>query len=75
MDAVVEAADGCWAALEIRLGERWVPEAQANLRRLADRVAGSDHGEPVALAVVAPNGYGYAGGDDIGVIPVGALGP
>lgn len=75
VDAVVEAADGRWAALEIKLGERWVPEAQANLRRLAERVAGSDHGEPAALAVVVPNGYGYAGGDDVGVIPVGALGP
>lgn len=75
VDVVVEAADGRWAAFEIKLGERWVPEARANLRRLADRVAGSDHGEPAALAVIVPHGYGYAGADDVGVIPVGGLGP
>ena len=75
VDVVVEAADGRWAAFEIKLGERWVPEAQSNLRRLADRVAGSDHGEPAALAVIVPHGYGYAGTDDVGVIPVGGLGP
>ena len=75
VDAVVETADGRWAAFEIKLGERWIPEAQANLRRLADRVAASDHGEPAALAVIVPNGYGYAGTDDVGVIPICGLGP
>ena len=74
-DAVVETADGRWAAFEIKLGERWIPDAQQNLRRLADRVADSDHGKPAALAVIVPNGYGYAGTDDVGVIPIGALGP
>lgn len=75
VDAVVEAADGRWGAFEIKLGERWIDEAQANLRRVADRVAASDHGPPAVLAVIVPNGYGYAGTDDVGVIPIGALGP
>ena len=76
VDAIVEAADGRWAAFEIKLGERWVEEGAANLRRLAKRLATTEHGLPAALAVILPSGYGYAGGtEDVGVVPVGALGP
>ena len=75
VDAIVETADGRWAAFEVKLGERWVPEAARNLRRLAERVAENEHGGPAALAVIVPSGYGYAGDDDIGVVPVTTLGP
>ena len=75
VDAVVEAADGRWAAFEIKLGERWVADASKNLNRLARRMEKSDHERPTALAVIVPNGYGHAGMHDIGVIPIGALGP
>ena len=79
VDAVVEAADGRWAAFEIKLGDRWVDAGARNLRRLAKRMASSDHGPPAALAVVVPGGYGAVhgerGGTDAGVIPVHALGP
>ena len=76
VDAIVEAADGRWAAFEIKLGERWVEEGAANLRRLAKRLAETDHGQPAACAVILPSGYGYAGGNaEVGVIPITALGP
>ena len=75
VDAIVEAADGRWAAFEIKLGERWVAEGSKNLNRLARRMEGSDHEKPSALAVIVPNGYGRAGRQDVGVIPIGALGP
>ena len=75
VDAIVEAADGRWAAFEIKLGERWVEEGAGNLRRLAGRMEQSDHDRPSALAVIVPNGYGSAGPGDVGVIPIGALGP
>ena len=39
------------------------------------RMQGSDHEKPLALAVIVPNGYGHAGEQDVGVIPIGALGP
>ena len=45
VDAVVEAADGRWAAFEIKLGERWVDDGAKSLRRLARRLEGSDHGK------------------------------
>ena len=76
VDAIVEAADGRWAAFEIKLGDRWVDHGMKNLRRLAKRMENSDYGPPSALAVILPSGYGHAGGAmDVGVIPVCALGP
>ena len=85
VDAVVEAADGRWAAFEIKLGHGWVAEGERNLERLAARVADGPHGPPAALAVIVPSGYGYAGShagsragtneQQVGVVPIGALGP
>jgi len=75
VDAVVETADGRWAAFEIKLGERWVSEGSENLRKLARRMEKSDHEKPSALAVIVPNGYGHGSAADIGVVPIGALGP
>ena len=75
VDAVVEAADGRWAAFEIKLGERWVEDGASNLRRLAGRMEHSDHGPPAALAVVVPTGYGSVRPGDVGVVPIRALGP
>ena len=75
VDAVVEAADGRWAAFEIKLGERWVDDGAKSLRRLARRLENSDHGAPAGLAVIVPTGYGYVQPGDVGVIPIGALGP
>jgi len=71
VDAIVETPDGCWAAFEVKLGERWVDEAIENLRRMAGRMKT----KPKALAVIVPNGYGYVRDGDVGIIPVGALGP
>ena len=45
------------------------------LRKLAARLDGSDHGRPAMLGVIVPSGYGSAGKADVGVIPIGALGP
>ncbi len=78
VDAIVEAADGRWAAFEIKLGQSGVDEGAKNLRRLAERAPQAMRdtpSEPSALAVIVPNGYGYTGKSDVGVIPVGALGP
>ncbi len=76
VDAVVEAADGRWAAFEIKLGERWVDGGARNLRRPAGRMANSDHGPPAALAVTVSGGYGATrGGTEADVIPIHAPGP
>ena len=75
VDAIVETADGRWAAFEIKLGERWIDEGRKNLLRLADRLAGTDHGKPAALGIILPNGYGYCKTGEVGIIPINTLGP
>ena len=75
VDAVVETADGRWAAFEVKLGDRWIAEGQKNLLRLADRMADSEHGKPAALGVIVPSGYGHCQPGEVGVIPINTLGP
>ena len=76
VDAIVEDGEGRWAAFEVKLGESRIKEGMANLEKVAKRMrASSNYGEPAALAVVVPNGYGAVPKGRVGVIPVGALGP
>ncbi len=74
VDAVIQAADGRWAAFEIKLGEARVDEGVANLLKFVERVDLDRCGKPSALGVIVSAGYGYVK-DGIGVIPIGALGP
>jgi predicted AAA+ superfamily ATPase len=75
VDAVVAAADGRWAAFEVKLGTGHVDAAAKNLRRFAERIDISKAGEPKALAVITATGYAYLRDDGVGVVPIGTLGP
>lgn len=75
IDAIVEAADGRWAAFEVKLGAGRIEEAAANLLKFADRIDPRRTGEPGLLGVIVGLGYGYVREDGVAVIPVGALGP
>lgn len=75
VDAVVEAADGRWAAFEIKLGSRRIEDAAENLAVFAERVDTSRSGQPSALGVIVGTGYAYRRDDGVAVIPIGTLGP
>ena len=75
VDAIVESARGTWAAFEIKLGERWVDEAAANLLRFAERVDTKKSGPPQMLGVIVATGFGYRRPDGVAVIPIGAMAP
>jgi len=75
VDAVIERADGRWAAFEVKLGQGQVEKAALTLRRFADRVDATRSGRPLCLGVITGMGYGYRRPDGIAVIPIGALGP
>ena len=75
VDAIVEAADGRWAAFEVKLGPHQVDMAATSLLRLADRVNTERIGKPQMLGVITGFGYGYMRRDGVAVIPIGALGP
>ncbi len=74
-DVIVESDDGRWAAFEVKLGERWVDQGAATLKRVAERMKRGGRGEPSALAVIIPNGYGHVRAGEVGVIPIATLGP
>jgi len=75
VDAIVEAADGRWAAFEVKLGGALVDEGAESLLSLAARVDTNRCGAPTALAVISGSGVGFKRPDGVLVIPIGALGP
>lgn len=75
VDAIVEAADGRWAAFESKLGQGQVEEAAASLLRFVQDIDTSKCGAPACLAVITATGLGYRRPDGISVRPVGAPAP
>jgi len=75
VDAVVEAADGRWAAFEIKLGPGLVDEGATNLLKFANQIDASKSGDPATLGVIVGVGYGYVREDGVAVIPIGSLRP
>ena len=71
-DAIVELADGRWAAIEVKLGAAAIDQGAASLIRLATQVTGPS---PTFLAVVTGSGVGYTRPDGIHVLPIATLGP
>jgi len=75
VDAIVQAADGNWAAFEIKLGGGRIEEGAASLKKFAKQIDISRSGEAAMLGVIVGTGYGYMREDGIAVIPITALGP
>jgi predicted AAA+ superfamily ATPase len=75
VDAIVEAADGRWAAFEVKLGPSQVDEAATTLLRFAERVDTTKVDAPVVLGVIVGFGYGFVRPDGVAVIPIGSLAP
>jgi len=74
-DAVVQLADGRWAAFEVKLGAGLVDEGAESLLRFHAAIDTRKSGEPAFLAVISGTGFGYVRPDGVAVIPVGALAP
>jgi uncharacterized protein len=75
VDAIVEGLDGRWAAFEVKLDQDRVDEAAESLLRFAGQVDVNRCGEPAALGVIVPSGYGFVLDNGVQVIPIDALGP
>jgi len=75
VDAIVEVADGRWAAFEIKLGTGGVDVGAESLKTFASRVDTEKAGPPQALGVITGTGVAYTRPDGISVIPIGVLGP
>lgn len=75
-DAIIEARDGRWIAVEVKLGgQQWIEEAAQSLLRLRNKVDTDRVGEPAKLLIITATGYGYDRPDGTTVLPITALGP
>lgn len=68
---VIEAADGAWLGIEVKLSHHAVDEAAANLLRVAAKVSSP----PAALAVIIPTGPVVRRRDGVWVLPLASLRP
>lgn len=75
VDAIVEAADGRWAAFEVKLGGKLIDDGAETLKRFARAIDTAKCGEPAVLGVITASGYGYVRDDGIAVIPIASLAP
>jgi predicted AAA+ superfamily ATPase len=74
-DAIIEAADGTWGAVEIKLQESQIEKAAKTLLRIQEQV-NSQHGGKVAfMMIVTASGFAYRRDDGICIVPIGCLGP
>lgn len=75
-DAIIEARDGRWIAVEAKLGgQQWIEEAAQSLLRLKQKVDTDRVGEPSKLLIITATGYGFDRPDGTTVLPITALGP
>lgn len=75
VDAIVETADGRWAAFEVKLGPGQIDDAATLLRKFVKQIDTEACGAPAAIGVITATGYGYRREDGVMVIPIGSLGP
>ncbi len=76
VDAIIEAADGAWAGIEVKVGHNQVEKAAANLLRLADKIARAGGQPPAFLMVLEGLGdYAYRRADGVYVAPIATLAP
>jgi predicted AAA+ superfamily ATPase len=76
VDAIVELADGRWAAFEVKLGgARAVDSAAASLAALAAKVSDASRAQLSALVVLTAGATSYTRPDGVHVVSLGHLGP
>jgi predicted AAA+ superfamily ATPase len=79
-DAVIELADGRWAAVEVKTSQARVPQAVENLVRLRNKLVGDGGAgrvqEPAFLMVLTGvSEVAYRTSEGVYVVPITLLGP
>jgi len=75
VDAIVEARDGRWLGVEVKLGHNRVDEAAGNLLRMRARLAPEANAACGALLVVIADSPAYRRPDGVVVASLASLGP
>jgi hypothetical protein len=75
VDAIVEATDGRWIGVEVKLGMYRLEESVRNLLALRDKLAPAARNHCGALVVVVPDAPTHTRADGVIVTSPAALGP
>jgi len=75
VDVIIEAFDGMWAAIEVKLGDDKIDEGADSLLKFLGGLDIAKCGNPEFMAVVTGGGYAYRRPDGVYVLPVGTLKP
>ncbi len=73
VDAIIELQNGDWGAIEIKLGEGYIKEAEENLLKFKNKVDVEKIGEPKFLGIISSTEYSYRTENGIYVISIGNL--
>jgi predicted AAA+ superfamily ATPase len=75
IDAIVQAENGTWGALEIKLGIGQIDKAATNLLKLKKKMEGKVQTTPAFLGIiVGAGGFAHTRADGIHIIPLDCLG-
>ncbi|MGH3544981.1 MAG: ATP-binding protein [Mycobacteriales bacterium] len=75
VDAIIEATDGSWIAVEVKLGHSWVDAGARNLLAMRSKLSGQVAARCGALVVVVADSPTYVRPDGVIVTSVASLGP
>lgn len=74
VDAILQAEDGQWAGIEIKLGHNQADKAAANLLKVKEKITNAGGKPPAFLAIVEGLGsFAYVREDGVYVVPVCTL--
>jgi len=72
-DLIIKLNDGRWAPVEVKLGNKQIEEAAANLIKLSHKVDADKMNQPSFLMVLTGGQMAYRRPDGVLVIPIGCL--
>ena len=73
VDIVVQLRDGRWGAIEVKLGNKQIEDASANLLKFKNKIDTDKMREPSFLMVLTGGQYAYRRKDGILIVPIGCL--
>ena len=70
---IIKLNDGRWAPVEVKLGNKQIEEAAANLIKLSQKVDAGKMYQPSFLMVITGGQVAYRRPDGVLVVPIGCL--
>ena len=70
---IVRLRDGRWAAIEVKMGQKEIEEAAANLIKLNQQIDDEKMGKASFLMILTGGQFAYQRKDGVWVVPIGCL--